>query len=165
RVGGVMVFARTSKAASRLSEDIRNHRFSKQYYAIVMGKIQKDETIADYIVKEESNKKYIAKVSTSDDDNAKEAVLHYAVEKHINIDGKEFTLLHINLITGRYNQIRLQLANRGHPIINDFKYGYQGEHREHNLGLWCFKVTFLHPISKEEIEISYLPKNGVWHYL
>lgn len=165
RVGGVMVFARTSKAASRLSEDIRNHRFSKQYYAIVMGKIQKDATITDYIVKEESNKKYIAKVSTSDDDNAKEAVLHYTVNKHINIDGKEFTLLQINLVTGRYNQIRLQLANMGHPIINDFKYGYQGDNIDNNLGLWCYQIIFLHPISKEKIEISYLPKNGVWRYL
>lgn len=165
RVGGVMVFARTSKAASRLSEDIRNHLFSKQYYAIVKGKLLKEETITSYLVKEEKDSKYIAKISSSDDEKAKEAILDYTIVKHIKINDKDFTILQIDLITGRYNQIRLQLSSIGHPIINDFKYGYVGTNVENSLGLWCYKITFLHPISKEKIEISYLPKNGVWRFL
>ncbi len=165
RVGGVMVFARTSKAASRLSEDIRNHRFKKQYYAIVTGKILEDATITDYIVKEEKNNKQIARISSIKDEKAKEAILEYAVLKHIRIENKDFTVLQINLITGRYNQIRLQLAHREHPIVNDFKYGYVGANIDNSLGLWCQKITFLHPISREEVEISYLPKEGVWRFL
>ncbi|HKM30248.1 MAG TPA: RluA family pseudouridine synthase [Bacilli bacterium] len=165
RVGGVMVFAKSSKGASRLSEDIRNHLFFKEYYAIVAGKLLTNKTLTDYIVKEEKNKQYKAKVSSANDAEAKEAVLNYVVEKNIKIDNKDFTVLKIELITGRYNQIRLQLANLGHPIINDFKYGYVGENIDNNLGLWCYKIKFLHPVSKQEIEISYLPKEGVWRFL
>lgn len=165
RVGGVMVFARTSKAASRLSEDIRNHHFLKQYYAIVAGKLLKEETITSYLVKEEKDKKYIAKISSREDEKAKEAILNYTIVKHIKINDSDFTIVQINLITGRYNQIRLQLSSIGHPIINDFKYGYTGANIDNSLGLWCYQITFLHPISKEKIEISYLPKKGVWRFL
>lgn len=165
RVGGVMIFAKTSKAASRLSEDIRNHNFHKEYYAIVKGKIDKSGSLTDYVIKEESEKNHKAMIVNKDTTNAKRAILDYQFIKGFKIKDIDFTLIKINLITGRYNQIRLQLSNFGYPIVDDYKYGYTGENFNDMLGLWCYKIRFNHPVLKREMEFSYIIKDGIWSFI
>lgn len=163
RVGGVMVFAKSSKAASRLSDDIRTHNINKEYYAIVEGIIDTDGSLKDYLYKDEKELKAI--ISSENNKEAKEAILNYYVQKKIEIDNSNYTLLKIELITGRYNQIRAQLSHFNHPIINDFKYGYKGKNYEDSLGLWCHQISFTHPVTKEDMTFSYTNKSGVWRYI
>lgn len=141
RVSGVMVFAKTSKAASRLSEAIRNHLFSKKYVAIVSGYLTGSRRLVNKLEKVDR----LAVESV----NGKESVLEYTVVDNFKINEHEFSVLDINLLTGRYNQIRKQLSIIGHPIVNDYKYGYNGENIEDAFGLRCYEISFPHPITKE----------------
>lgn len=150
---GVMVFARTSKAAMRLSEDIFNHRFYKEYLAVVEGSfIEYDSvTLVNKLTKNEAlNKSFI------DEKNGKEAVLTYTPIKEKN--GK--TLVKIALKTGRHHQIRVQMANIGHPLYGDVKYGSK---IQDNLALQAYKISFYHPISKELLTFSKINYNGIFN--
>lgn len=151
-VGGIMVFARTSKAASRLSEQIRNKDFQKKYLAIVDGKFEKQKgTLEDYIYKDERNN--ISKIVDRDKKNAKLASLEYKV---LNYDDKRnLTLVKISLHTGRHHQIRVQMANAGHSLFGDQKYGTRGKNKQ--IRLWAYQVTFNHPTTKEQIQIRDCP--------
>ena len=157
-VGGVMVFAKTSKAASRLSEQVRNKTFKKEYLAIVDGKLDtKSGTLEDYLVKNEKNN--LSKVTNKETKNAKYAKLDYEVLKY----SKEINLsvLRILLHTGRHHQIRVQLANMGHSICGDQKYGTRGRGKQ--ISLWAYKLTIEHPITKESITFTDIPeKIGPW---
>lgn len=157
RVGGVMVFAKTSKAASRLSEDIREHNFNKEYLALVKGDISENGELINYLKKEDNR----AIVSSF----GKLAKLEYSVLKRFSLNGNSYTGLKINLITGRYNQIRAQLANFNHPIIGDYKYGYNGEKIDDCIGLFCYKISFNHPTKKEKMTFEYQPDWGIWENL
>ena len=141
RVSGVMVFAKTSKAASRLSEAIRNNLFSKKYVAIVSGYL----TGSDKLVHKLEKKDQLAVES----DNGKESMLEYTVINNFKINKDDFSVLDVKLITGRYNQIRKQLSLINHPIVNDYKYGYNGKNIEDAFGLRCYELSFPHPITKE----------------
>ena len=110
RVGGVMVFAKTSKAASRLSDDIRNHNFNKKYLAIVEGEINGSGVLVDYL-KKVDNRAIISK------EDGKISELKYQVLKKFFLDDNICTILLINLLTGRYNQIRAQLSHFNHPKL------------------------------------------------
>ena len=118
-----MVFARTSKAASRLSEQVRNKQIHKKYLAIVDGKLEEEKGIfKDYLVKNE--KTNMSRVTSSKEKNAKEAILDYEVIKYneeINL-----SVVKIDLHTGRHHQIRVQFASRGHSLCGDQKYGTRG---------------------------------------
>ena len=157
-VGGVMVFAKTSKAASRLSEQVRNKVFKKEYLAIVDGNLKKNEgTLENYLLKnEKTNTSKVVKEGTK---NSKYAKLDYEALKYneeINL-----SLLRILLHTGRHHQIRVQLANFGHSICGDQKYGTRGRGKQ--ISLWAYKLTIEHPITKEEIEFKGLPEEvGPW---
>ena len=157
-VGGVMVFAKTSKAASRLSEQVRNKTFKKEYLAIVDGKLDvKSGTLEDYLVKNEKNN--LSKVTNKETKNAKYAKLDYEVLKY----SKEINLsvLRILLHTGRHHQIRVQLANMGHSICGDQKYGTRGRGKQ--ISLWAYKLTIEHPITKESMTFTDIPeKIGPW---
>ena len=157
-VGGVMVFAKTSKAASRLSEQVRNKTFKKEYLAIVDGKLDvKSGTLEDYLVKNERNN--LSKVTNKETKNAKYAKLDYEVLKY----SKEINLsvLRILLHTGRHHQIRVQLANMGHSICGDQKYGTRGRGKQ--ISLWAYKLTIEHPITKESMTFIDIPeKIGPW---
>ena len=157
-VGGVMVFAKTSKAASRLSEQVRNKTFKKEYLAIVDGKLDvKSGTLEDYLVKNERNN--LSKVTNKETKNAKYAKLDYEVLKY----SKEINLsvLRILLHTGRHHQIRVQLANMGHSICGDQKYGTRGRGKQ--ISLWAYKLTIEHPITKESMTFTDIPeKIGPW---
>lgn len=157
-VGGVMVFAKTSKAAARLSEQVRNKVFKKEYLAIVDGKPKnKIDTLEDYLLKNE--KTNMSKVVKEGTKNSKYAKLDYELLKYneeINL-----SLLKILLHTGRHHQIRVQLANLGHSICGDQKYGTRGRGKQ--ISLWAYKLTIQHPITKEEMSFLGLPEPiGPW---
>jgi 23S rRNA pseudouridine1911/1915/1917 synthase len=152
-VGGVMVFARTSKAASRLSDEIRNNQFKKKYLAVVHGKLDnKHDTIKNYLIKDmETNSSKIVPDNTKD---AKEAILEYDV---INYDeDKDLSLLDINLITGRHHQIRVQLAGINHPILGDQRYGSIDE-KKVQIYLWAYLISFKHPVKDDILTFEYKP--------
>ena len=160
-VGGVMVFARTSKAASRLSEEVRNKTFKKEYLVICNGKMEKEkDTLVDYLWKDEKNNtSYVVKPTKK---NAKEAVLDYEV---LGYDEKEnLSILRINLHTGRHHQIRVQLSSRMHAIYGDNK--YHGRGAGTGICLWAYKLTIVHPTTKEEMSFIDLPEpKGMWKLL
>ncbi len=147
---GIMVFARTSKAASRLSLDILEHRFKKSYYAVIEGELLGDGHLVDYISKNEDKKiAYINK-------DGKKAELNYHVLETVN----NLTLVDVELLTGRFHQIRIQFASRNYPLYGDSKYGSKISGNE--LGLCCYKLGFYHPISKEYMEFTIEPKDGIF---
>ena len=160
-VGGVMVFAKTSKAASRLSEQVRNKEFKKKYLVVVNGKMEKEQgTLEDYLLKNEKNN--MSKVVKEETKNAKFALLDYEVLKYneeINL-----SVLKINLHTGRHHQIRVQLSSRNHSIYGDQKYGGRGHGKQ--IALWAYELSFLHPTTKQELTFKILPPiNGTWKIL
>ena len=149
-VSGVMVFARNSKSASRLSEEVRNGKLKKEYIAVVEGIIEEESgTFKDYLVKDS---KFNTKVT--DEKHGKLSVLDYRVIKRDY--KKNRTLVKINLKTGRHHQIRVQFASRGHALCGDTRYG----NTKGYIALCANKLTFIHPITKKEMtfEIN-LPDN------
>ncbi len=157
-VGGIMIFARTSKSASRLSNQVREKIFKKEYLAVVDGKPEpKSGTLEDYLYKDERNN--ISKVVKKEKKNSKLAKLDYELVKYNEI--KNLSLLKINLHTGRHHQIRVQLSNFGHSIYGDQKYGKRGKGKQ--IALWAYKLTIEHPITKEKMEfVDYPEPNGTW---
>lgn len=157
-VGGIMIFAKTSKAASRLSNQVREKVFKKEYLAVVDGKLDKKSgTLEDYLYKDERNN--ISKVVSKDKKNAKLAKLDYEVITYNEV--KNLSLLKINLHTGRHHQIRVQLSHFNHSIFGDQKYGIRGQGKQ--IALWAYKLTIEHPISKEKMTFTDLPENvGTW---
>ena len=141
-VGGVMVFAKTSKAASRLSEQVRTNKLEKVYYAVVEGKIKESGTFEDYLTKD--NKKNISYVT--DKKHGKYSSLEYNL-----IDYRDnYSLVKINLHTGRSHQIRVQFSSRGFPLIGDAKYNKNSDNKT-NIALFAKSISFYHPITKEKL--------------
>ena len=157
-VGGVMVFAKTSKAASRLSDQVREKIFKKKYLAVVDGKFeQKQGILEDYLYKDERNN--MSKVVNKDKKNAKLAKLDYEVLAYNEV--KNLSLVRVNLHTGRHHQIRVQLSSRGHSIYGDQKYGGRGHGKQ--IALWAYKLQISHPVSKEKMNFIDIPeKMGSW---
>ena len=148
-VGGTMVFARTSKAAERLTDAIKNNEIEKYYLAVVCGHIEaKNGILEDYLLKDEVNN--ITKV----DKNGKYAKLEYEV-----IDEKEgLSLVKVHLITGRSHQIRVQFASRNLPLWGDNKYNKDAKVGE-QIALWSNKLVIEHPTKKEKMTFESLPDN------
>ena len=142
-VGGIMVFARTSKAASRLSEQVRNKTFKKTYNAVLIGNINDYGTLKDKLLKDE--KTNIVKV----DDNGKEAILHYNKLSYKD----DMSLVEINLETGRSHQIRVQFSHYGYPLYGDNKYNKKAKVGE-QIALFAKKIEFVHPTTKENISFE-----------
>ena len=160
-VGGVMVFAKTSKAAARLSEQVRIKAFQKKYLVIVDGKMQTDTgTLEDYLLKNEKlNTSKVVKEGTK---NAKLAKLDYEVLKYQ--DEINLSLVVVYLHTGRHHQIRVQFASREHSLYGDQKYGCRGRGKQ--IALWAYALSFIHPVTKEEMSFQVLPKiEGSWKIL
>ena len=159
--GGVMVFAKTSKAASRLSEQVRDKKFHKKYLAIVDGKMEKNkDTFKDFLLKnEKTNTSKVVKEGTK---NAKEAILDYEVIKYN--DEINMSAVKVDLHTGRHHQIRVQFASRGHSLSGDQKYGTRG--RGKGLALWAYYLSFEHPTQKKIMEFEDYPeKTGSWTWI
>lgn len=160
-VGGVMVFAKTSKAASRLSEQVRVKEFKKTYLVVVDGKPSKDHGILeDYLLKNE--KKNMSRVVPEGTKNSKYAKLEYTLLKYN--EEIDLSVLKINLFTGRHHQIRVQLSNQGHSIYADQKYGTRGRGKQ--IALWAYELTLKHPITKKEMTFHSIPEiNKTWMIL
>ena len=149
---GVMVFARTSKAAMRLSEDIKNHQFFKEYLAVCEGEVSQYEPkiLVNYLAKDEkNNKSYVS-------ENGKEAILTYQTIKTKN----NKSLVKISLKTGRHHQIRVQMSNLGHPLYGDIKYGSK---YQDNLALQAFKLSFYQPVSRELLTYEKINYEGIFN--
>lgn len=146
-VSGVMVFARTSKAASRLSEQIRTHKVDKTYLAVVTGTLDKPcGTLVSYIAKNGNTN--TVTVYDSEHEGAKYAELDYNV-----ISSKEgMTLVSVSLKTGRPHQIRAQFAHIGHPLYGDSRYG--GADNKTPLALFCRTMALDHPVKGERMTFS-----------
>lgn len=157
-VGGVMVFAKTSKAASRISNYIREKNFKKRYFAIVNGNLEisgKKVVLQNYLVKNE--RLNMSRVCSKDTKNAKEAILEYSVISNFKYKGKEYSKIDINLMTGRHHQIRVQFANIGAPLYGDIKYGNKINKVGENLALWSYYLSFFHPTKDEYLEFTFNP--------
>lgn len=145
-VGGVMVFARTSKAASRLSNMIRMHEFEKNYLAIVEGKVPDEGVFEDYLLKLENENKTIV------DKNGKYSKLSYKLLSYK--DG--LSLVKIKLDTGRPHQIRVQFSSRGYALWGDQKYNSKAKVGE-QIALWAYELRFKHPVRDEIMDFKCNP--------
>ena len=154
-VGGVMVFARTSKAASRLSETFRTHEQDRRYLAVVEGEIKGEKQLTDYLLKDA--KTGMVRCVKAGAPGAKEARLKTAHVAH-----KEgLTLTQVQLFTGRSHQIRVQHAHAGHPLWGDMRYGHGKPGRQ--IALWAWALKLDHPTKKEEMSFFALPpEEGAW---
>lgn len=139
-VGGIMVFAKTSKCASRLSEQVRTNNINKKYYAVIEGNIKEKDTLKDKLLKDTKNN--IVKV----DKNGKDSELEYSLIKYNK--EKNLSLVDIKLITGRSHQIRVQFSSRNHPLFGDQKYNKNSKIGE-QIALYSYQLSFNHPITKE----------------
>lgn len=157
---GLMVFAKTSKAASRLSSYIRDGDFKKEYLAVVYGKMEicDNNILENYLVKDERNN--ISKVVNESTKGAKLAMLEYDVIENTKYLGEECSYIKVRLYTGRHHQIRVQMANIGHPLVGDVKYG---KNKKEDLALFACSLKFIHPTKDEIMEFNILPdKINVW---
>ena len=154
-VGGLMVFARTSKAARRLSEQMRKHDLGREYLCVVTGPVKDSFTRIDYLLKDERLNRVV--VCEADVKGAQEAVLHGKC-----IARREGTALcAIRLETGRNHQIRVQMADSGAPLWGDNRYGHGIPGQQ--IALWGYRLTLEHPTTHEIMIFQDLPYGGVWN--
>ena len=156
-VSGLVVFAKTSKAAARLSEQVKSREMSRRYLAVVCGVAQESGTLRDYLLKDERSN--TTRIVDAGHKNAKEAILNY---RRIGVfEGSDlFSLVEVELITGRSHQIRIQMTSVGHPIFGDFKYGHGKPGQQ--IALFARKLRFIHPTQKRVLEFSALPRGTPW---
>lgn len=158
-VGGLIVFAKTSKAASRISENIRNREFKKKYLCIVNGILNGSGVLKDYLIKNERlNMSSVVDKCVKD---SKEAILEYRVINNFKYNDKDYSLVEVDLKTGRHHQIRVQMANLGFPLYGDIKYGQKINKVGQNLSLWSSYLSFYHPTKDEYLEFTCNPKEMI----
>lgn len=158
-VGGAMVFAKTSKSASRLSEQVRNKTFKKTYKAVIHGTMDKNsDTIKDFLYKDKkTNNVKVVKPNFKD---SKDAELSYETLEY----KKGFSLVKIDLKTGRPHQIRVQFASRNHPLYGDQRYGKDINSPGQQIALWSNSLIIEHPITKEKMEfVCETPNEYPWN--
>jgi len=155
---GVVVFAKTSKALARLNDMFRNGEIDKTYWAIVKKRPEKEsDTLTHYLIKNEKTNKSMA--YDKEKSNAKKAVLQY----NLIAASDNYNLLEVKLETGRHHQIRSQLAKIGSPIKGDLKYGAERSNPDGSISLHARNISFVHPVSKEQIEITApVPEDNLW---
>lgn len=158
-VGGVMVYAKNQKAASALSKQVQNGKLKKTYCAVICGKpVDNVGEYVDFLRKEEgSNYSQIVDKSV---DGSKKAELSYEILGTKVVDGQELSLAKIHLVTGRHHQIRVQFAGHGFPLLGDAKYGKS--RRRQPLALWAMELTFVHPVTGEELSFSAQPEGSAF---
>ena len=154
--GGIMVFAKTSKSASRLTQEMHTGDFKKRYLAVVVGKPrEKRAKLVNYLLKNaRTNTVQVVPELTT---NAKRAELDYVVLD----DNEKVSLVEVNFATGRSHQIRVQLKNIGCPIYGDVKYGGDKLAKGHNLALWAYELKFVHPTTKENMTFKCYPPEDI----
>jgi 23S rRNA pseudouridine1911/1915/1917 synthase len=155
---GIVVFARTSKALTRLNEMFSARETQKTYWAVVKNKPEKTaDTLLHFLKRNEKNN--TSKAHLKEVPESKLAKLDYKIIKELN----SYFVLEVDLHTGRHHQIRAQLAAIGCPIKGDLKYGFDRSNPDGGIHLHARKLVFVHPVSKEKMEIvASTPKNSVW---
>lgn len=151
-VGGVMVFAKTSKAASRLSNVIRKNELSRKYLAVVHGKPMRSKGQLQHYLYKDTNRNIVTSVEANHK-GGKKAILDYDVLQ----SNDRFSLVSVQLHTGRSHQIRVQLSTIGHPLYGDQKYGKRQNEAGEQIALWAYELQFPHPTTKEIIHIQCEP--------
>ncbi len=146
---GIMVLAKTSKAAKRLTEEIKTHALNKKYIAVVEGKLELNKHIKleNKLIKDEKLKKSFISP------DGKDAILEFDVLENIKYKNQDLSILDISLITGRFHQIRCQLSNYGYPIYGDVKYGSSNKLGNICL-LYAYELKFIHPVTKENMDFK-----------
>jgi 23S rRNA pseudouridine1911/1915/1917 synthase len=156
---GVIIFARTSKALERLNKMLRDKKIDKTYWAVVKNHPKKEkDTLINFLKKNPKNNK--SSVFNKEISGSKRAVLHYKVIKKLD----NYSLLEIDLETGRHHQIRAQISAIGYPIKGDLKYGFNRSNKDGSIHLHARKINFIHPVSKEKILITApTPNEVIWN--
>ena len=160
-VSGLVVFAKTSKALSRLNEMFKNSEVKKTYWAIVKQTPAETEgELVNYLVRNEKQNKSYA--YDTEKPGSKKAILHYRLIARSD----NYSLLEVDLKTGRHHQIRCQLAKMGCPIKGDLKYGLPRSNPDGSICLHARRVRFVHPVSKELIDVvAPVPSDNLWRSL
>ena len=160
-VSGVVLFAKTSKALARLNTMFRDGKMKKTYWAIVKNRPPKDEDeVVNWLVRNENQNKSFA--FDNERPGAKKAILHY----RLVAASDRYSLLEIDLKTGRHHQIRCQLAHLGCPIRGDLKYGYPRSNRDGGISLHARSASFVHPVSQLPVQIvAPVPDDPLWRAL
>ncbi len=168
-VQGVMVYAKTKKAAASLSKQVQNGRMKKIYYAVVCGKpVDNVGNYVDYLLKDEKNN--YTKIVDKGTNGAKRAELTYHLVKSVQIDGETLSLVRIRLLTGRHHQIRVQMAGHGTAVKGDLKYGEKKAEAAFRksgteLCLCSAALSFIHPDTGREMTFSMKPKGKIFQKL
>jgi len=155
---GITIFARTSKALERLNKMLRERSIQKTYWAVVKNAPKKEkDTLVNFLKKNPKNNK--SSVFNKEFEGCKKAILHYTTLKKLN----NYSLIEVNLETGRHHQIRTQLSHIGSPIKGDLKYGFPRSNKDGSIHLHARKIAFTHPVSKENLEITApVPQDVIW---
>ncbi len=156
---GSIIFAKTSKSLERLNKMLRDKTIHKTYWAIVKNQPKKEQdTLINFLKKNPKNNKSTA--YSREVEGSKKAILHYNLIKKLD----RYSLIEINLETGRHHQIRVQLATIGSPIKGDLKYGFDRSNKDGSIHLHARKIGFTHPVSKEQIYITApTPEEILWN--
>lgn len=147
-VGGLIVFAKTSKAASRLTQALKNNEVERKYLAIVHGRAKQNEQLIHWLIKD--GKTNMVSAFDSEKEGSKKAILDYRLLECQD----DLSLIEVKLHTGRAHQIRVQLASVGLPIYGDMRYGRQEKGR---IALWCYQLGLMHPTKKEFMQWEQKP--------
>lgn len=154
-VGGLMVFARTSKAAARLSAQMREHEMGREYLCVTEGQVKDKFTLINYLIQNERMNRVM--VCDADERGAQEAILH----GHCLARKGGLSLCSLRLETGRKHQIRVQMKEMGAPLWGDHRYGHGIPGQQ--IALWGYKLTFEHPTTKNIMTFQHLPCGSVWN--
>jgi 23S rRNA pseudouridine1911/1915/1917 synthase len=156
-VEGLLVFAKTKEAAGKLTKQLSGGTLNKQYYALVCGKPEESRgELVDYLVKEGN----VGRVGEATEKEAKQAILQYKVIKSMTPD---CSLVDVHIETGRFHQIRLQMANAGHPILGDLKYGSKEsiemswKYQVKNVALYAYRIQLYHPMTGKKLDYAIEP--------
>ena len=156
-VEGLLVFAKTKEAAGKLTKQLSGGTLNKQYYALICGKPEENRAeLVDYLVKDGN----VGRIGQESEKEAKEAILQYKVIKN---PAPDCTLVDVHIETGRFHQIRLQMANAGHPILGDLKYGSQEsiemswKYQVKNVALYAYRIQLYHPMTGKKLDYAIEP--------
>lgn len=159
-VAGLMLFARTSKAAARLSEQVRKQEIEKIYWAVCHGQVARDGLCEDYLYKEKQTN--LTKVVSSSHREAKYAKLSFVRLAYFS--GEDLSWVEIKLFTGRSHQIRVQFSSRNHPLYADHRYGKVSSGSNEDIALYAAKLSFCHPTTKEMLHfVAPKPLGKPWN--
>jgi len=155
-VGGLMVFAKTSKAAARLSAQMREHEMGREYLCVTEGQVKDKFTLLNYLIQNERMNRVM--VCDADERGAQEAILHgHCISRKFGT-----SLCTLRLETGRKHQIRVQMKEMGAPLWGDHRYGHGIPGQQ--IALWGYKLTFEHPTTKAIMTFQNLPCGSVWNH-